>query len=68
MMLYRCRLQTKNNKFFVEMPLKKVKDITYRSDKRATFDFNFERNSFDDVPSAVIKKDRIDDINIKSGS
>lgn len=67
-MLQRCRLQTSRNPNFKELPLIKVKDVVFQSGERATFDFNFETKEFNTDPAVVIKKDRIDDINIKCSS
>lgn len=66
-MLERCRQQTSRNPYLKELPLTKQKDVVYQSGERATFDFNFETKTFNTDPTVVIKKERIDDINIKCG-
>lgn len=45
----------------------KTKDVVYGDGTRATFLFDSETKKFGTEPIAVIKKDRIDDLNIKCG-
>ena len=64
-MLQRCREQTQINKFFVEQPLKKVKDIVYVTGERATYEFDYTTKEFSNTPIDVIRKDRVEDLNVK---
>jgi mRNA capping enzyme, beta chain len=50
------------------IPTTKTKDVVYTNDERASFVFDFESKRYSEQPAVVIKKDRIDDINIKAGS
>ena len=60
-----CRQQTSKNQFFKELPLQKTKDIIYCSGERATFEFDHATKEFSSTPTAVIKKDRVEDFNVK---
>ena len=50
------------------IPTTKTKDVVYTNDERASFEYSFENKRYNEQPTIVIKKDRIDDINIKAGS
>ena len=67
-MLQRCKTQMQTNKWIKMIPTTKTKDVVYTNDERASFVFDFESKRYSEQPAVVIKKDRIDDINIKAGS
>ena len=45
----------------------KTKDVVYGDGTRATFLFDITTEKFGTEPIALIKKERIEDLNIKSG-
>ena len=65
-MLKRCKEQTRHNPWFKELPLKRQKDLIYSSGERASFEYNFQTQTFSEEPSLVIKKTREGDLNIKA--
>lgn len=68
-MLDRCKKQTLINPHFkLVQEAKKTKDITYSNGTRATFSYDKTKQCYESEPSEIIRKERIEDINIKSSS
>lgn len=66
-MLQKFYQQSEVNKCLKPQPTTLKKDVTLKNGYRATFDYDPVLKTFPIQPSAVIKKTRIDDINLKSG-
>lgn len=67
-MLDRCKQQTQKNPTFKLVKDKsRTKDIIYANGSRATFQFNLSQGKYEESPSEVIKKTRLEDCNIKAG-
>lgn len=66
-MLQKFYQQSEVNKCLKPQPTTLKKDVTLKNGNRATFDYDPVLKTFSIQPSAVIKKTRIDDINLKAG-
>lgn len=68
-MLDRCKKQTQINPHFkLVSDAKRTKDISYSNGSRATFAYDYTKQCYESEPSEVIKKERVEDINIKKSS
>ena len=67
LMLQKFYHQTEVNKFLEPKSTTFKKDVNINGGSRATFDYDPDQKSYKTQPSAVIKKTRVDDLNLKAG-